>query len=345
MYRFDSDYVEGCHPSLLKRLVETNEEQHIGYGRDKYCRAAAEKIRNTLRRPDAHVHFLIGGTQTNTTLIAHCLRPWESPICCQSGHINAHETGAVESRGIKIYALPAHDGKLKAEELRAFLAKKRGQEAPEHETDPRLVYLSQPTETGSLYSKQELESIREICDQYDLNLMVDGARLGFALASPANDVPWEDLGRLCDLLYIGGTKMGALFGEAAVIFREDLNRNFRFSVKQNGGMLAKGRLLGLQFDTLFTDNLYEKIGEHGDRLALKLRKAAEDLGYGFASSSPTNQQFLLLRKEEMDLLEQDFAFEASPYDEKYYSVRFCTSFATKEEAVDQLIHALKTLRN
>lgn len=342
--RFDTDYIEGCHPRILERLAETNWIQEPGYGNDAFCASAAERIRMALERGDVAVHFVPGGTQANVTVISHALRPYEGVLSATTGHINGHETGATEARGHKVLPLPAVEAKITAEQVKAYLAHYQAMPDPEHEIAPKMVYLSQPTEQGTLYSKVELEAFRAVCDQYDLYLFIDGARLGYALATPQNDVTLADLARLCDAFTIGGTKVGAMFGEAIVIAHPAIARDFRYSIKQNEGMLAKGRYLGLQFDTLFTDDLYLKNGRHAIALADRLRDALAALGIPFLSDSPTNQIFPILPRHEVEALEQRHAFERwEDVDADHIAVRFVTSWATRSENLDVLIQDLKEI--
>lgn len=341
MIRLNCDYLEGAHPAIMERLLKTNMEQTPGYGTDDFCLSAAEKIRRACCAPEAEIHFLVGGTQTNTTVIAALLRPHEGVFSADSGHINTHEGNGVESTGHKVLPLPAHDGKLRAEDMeRAYLAW-RDDSAWEHIVKPGMVYISQPTETGTLYTKAELTALRAVCDRYRLPLYVDGARLAYALGAEENDLSLAELAALSDVFYIGGTKAGALFGEALVIPRPGLLDGFRSLMKQRGALLAKGRLLGLQFDVLFTDDLYLRIGEHADRLAKRIRDGFRQKGCPFMCESPTNQQFPILSLEDIARLGQEFAFEDfGPVDEKHRVCRFATSWATTEEQVDALLRAI-----
>ena len=341
MIRFECDYTEGAAPELLQRLIETNYEQTPGYSEDVYCDSAREKIRTACDAPDAAVHFLVGGTQTNTTVLSAALRPHQGAISPSGGHISVHESGAIENTGHKVLVIPAADGRLTAEMVDTYCRSHWDDPTFEHMVQPGLVYISLPTENGLLYSKRELEALRKVCDQWDLYLYVDGARLGCALAAEDNDLTLADLYRLTDAFYIGGTKMGALFGEALVIRSDALRRDFRYLIKQRGGLLAKGRLLGVQFDTLFTDELYLRIGRHAVSQAMRIRDAFRAHGCEFLYDSPTNQQFPILTNEVLAELGKEFAY--SPWekvDENRTAVRFCTSWATKAEDVDTLIAAL-----
>ena len=294
MIYFQCDYEEGCHPAILKRLNETNLEQTVGYSMDPYCASAREKIKKAIARSDADVHFLVGGTQTNMTVIAAALKPWQGAICADTGHIACHETGAVEATGHKVLALPSEDGKITAEQIEETVKKHYADGSHEHIVQPGMVYISFPTESGTLYSKQELTDIYAVCKALDIPLFVDGARLGYGLQSPACDVTLPELANLCDVFYIGGTKCGALFGEAVVILKESLKKDFRYMIKQRGGMFAKGRLLGIQFDTLFTDGLYEAICGEAVKKAMTLREAFLAKGISMYGSSMTIQQFPIL---------------------------------------------------
>ena len=268
MYLFQSDYLEGCHPAVLQKLTETNMEQHPGYGTDEHCAHAADMIRDAFACPDAAVHFLVGGTQVNATVIGAALRPYEGVLSADTGHINVHETGAIESHGHKVLALPNHDGKINADQIRKAVAI---QGNDEHIVKPGMVYISISTEFGTLYSLDELKAIYAACRELGLYLYIDGARLGYALTSPSNDIKPEDLPKCCDAFTIGGTKVGALFGEALVITSDSLNRDFRYMIKQGGGMLAKSRLLGVQFEALMENGLYFTIAGTAVEKAMRIR--------------------------------------------------------------------------
>ena len=344
MYLFNSDYLEGAHPLILKALTDTNLIQTPGYGTDDICRAAAEKILAACEKPDSFVHFLVGGTQTNMTVISAFLKPWEGVISADTGHINVHETGAVESTGHKVLALPGSNGKISACQIEACVSAHMADGDREHTVKPAMVYLSQSTELGTLYSMAELTQISGICRKYGLKLFVDGARLAYALACGENDVTLKDLARLTDAFYIGGTKCGALFGEALVISSPELSEHFRYMIKQKGGMLAKGRLLGVQFGTLFTDRLYEKVGAHGIRLADRLRAALSENGYRLFAESPTNQLFPIFSARQLEALQKEFSFTLWQKFDDGAAVRICTSWATDEKAVDRLIDMLRELK-
>ncbi len=338
MIRFESDYLEGALPEIMARLLETNTEQTPGYGEDSYCAGAAALIRTRCRAPGADVHFLVGGTQANMTVITAALRPHQAVIAADTGHISVHESGAVEATGHKIITLPSPDGKIGAAQVERVVKAHWDDATHEHQAQPAMVYISQPTENGTIYSRRELAGISRVCRENGLLLFVDGARLGTALVAPGNDVFLPDLAALCDVFYIGGTKLGALFGEAVVITHDALKRDFRYIVKQRGGMFAKGRLLGLQFETLMTDGLYEKTAEREVALALRLRRAFEEKGWPLLYDSPTNQQFPIAHDEALDMLSEKYSFsEWARIDEGRRAVRFCTSWATRPEDVDRLI--------
>ena len=344
MYLFHNDYSEGCHPKVLERLVQTNLEQTPGYGEDHYCAAAAEKIRALCGDDSLHVHFLVGGTQTNLTVIAAALRPHQAAVGAASAHINVHETGAVEATGHKVLALPSADGKITAAQVEQTVAAHRASDSFEHEAQPKLVYISNPTELGTLYSLAELEALHDTCRKLGLYLFLDGARLGYGLTAQGNDVTMADLARLCDVFYIGGTKVGALFGEAVVIKNASIAEDFRYLIKQRGGMLAKGRLLGVQFDALFTDDLYFTISRQADCLADRIRQTLDTLGYPYLVGGVTNQIFPILPDGLLEALQKGFTFtEMERVDDSHRAVRFCTSWATTEEAVDALCAELTRL--
>ena len=336
MYRFTNDYSEGAHPSILKALADTNLEGNLGYGYDPHCEHAAALIRCKIGRPDADVHFLVGGTQTNTTCICAFLRPHEAVIAASSGHVCVHETGAIEATGHKCVAMPAAaGGKLTPELVRAAVEA----HTDEHMVKPRLVYVSNTTETGGVYTAAELRALRSVCDELGLLLYLDGARLAGALA--CGGASMEELGEVCDAFYIGGTKNGALFGEAVCILNPALKPDFRYIIKQHGGMLAKGWLLGIQFEELFTDGLYFEVGEHANGLAMRLKEGIAALGYPFGSDSPSNQQFPILPNRVLEKLEKDFHWEVNDRpDADHTQIRLVTSWATKPEAVEAFLTAL-----
>lgn len=344
MIQFQCDYNEGAHPRILERLIQTNLEQTVGYGEDHYCESARNVIKEVCGRADADVHFLVGGTQANATVISSVLKPYQGVVCAHTGHINVHETGAIEHGGHKVLAIPSKNGKLDADDLLKCIQDHYSEDGPEHTVQPGMVYISFSTETGTIYSLSEIRAIRHVCTEYGLPLFIDGARLGYGLASEGCDVTLKDIADLADVFYIGGTKQGALFGEAVVITNNDLKKDFRYCIKQNGGMLAKGRLLGIQFLTLFEDGLYFRLSEHAVSLALKIRDAFKAKGYPFIADSPSNQQFPILPDEVLEKLGKDFLFSIwQKTDEKHTAVRFCTSWATSPEAVDKLLNAIEAL--
>ena len=342
MIQFQCDYNEGAHPKVLQRLLDTNMEQTVGYGEDHYCETARQLIREACGNAQLQVHFLVGGTQTNTTVIAHLLRPHQGVVAAESGHIAVHETGAIEHTGHKVLALPATLGKITAEQVENLVVEHRADSSFEHTVQPGMVYISFPTEFGTLYSRSELEALHSVCQKYDLPLFIDGARLGYGLSSPVCDVTLADMAKFADVFYIGGTKVGALFGEAVVSKSERLMRDFRYSIKQHGGMLAKGRLLGLQFEALFTDNLYFDIANHAVSEALRIKTVLQELGINFLMESFTNQQFPILSNDVIERLNQSFCF--TPWqriDDTHTAIRICTSWATTSANVDTLIQALR----
>ena len=344
MIQFQCDYNEGAHPRILECLIQTNLEQTVGYGEDHYCESARNVIKEVCGRADADVHFLVGGTQANATVISSVLKPYQGVVCAHTGHINVHETGAIEHGGHKVLAIPSKNGKLDADDLLKCIQDHYSEDGPEHTVQPGMVYISFSTETGTIYSLSEIRAIRHVCTEYGLPLFIDGARLGYGLASEGCDVTLKDIADLADVFYIGGTKQGALFGEAVVITNNDLKKDFRYCIKQNGGMLAKGRLLGIQFLTLFEDGLYFRLSEHAVSLALKIRDAFKAKGYPFIADSPSNQQFPILPDEVLEKLGKDFLFSIwQKTDEKHTAVRFCTSWATSPEAVDKLLNAIEAL--
>lgn len=364
MIRFECDYTEGAHPQIMKRLMETNMEQTQGYGMDPHCEKAREYIKNVCQAPDADVHFLVGGTQTNTTVIAAALRPYQGVIAAQTGHINVHETGAIESTGHKVLALPSEDGTLTAKQIEQTMEAHFNDSDHEHIVQPGMVYISHPTENGTLYGKQQLEEISEVCKKYQIPLFVDGARMGYGLHSPKAELTLADFARLTDVFYIGGTKVGALFGEAVVITNNSLKKDFRYFIKQRGGMLAKGRLLGIQFETLFEpivcsssltidekmcgevaeDCLYNKISKHAIGLAMKIKEAFAEKGIKFLFDSYTNQQFPILNQKQYEYLKEKYAFCFwCKVDKEHSAVRFCTSWATDANAVALLIQDIKSM--
>ena len=341
MQHFDSDYMEGAHPLILEALVRTNLEKTAGYGTDPYCASAREKILAACGVEDGEVHLLIGGTQTNATVIKALLRPYEGVIAATTGHIALHEAGAIEASGHKVLTIPSLDGKISAEAVDEYIKAFRADEAWDHMVWPGMVYVSQPTEYGTLYSKAELEALSKVCHKWEIPLFVDGARLGYALASAESDVTLRDLARLCDVFYIGGTKCGAMFGEAVVIPRKGLIPHFFTTIKQQGALLAKGRMLGIQFDTLFTDDLYINIARQAVSEASRLREAFRAKGYEIYAESPTNQVFVALSAEQEAHLRTLTTFsEWERTADGRLVVRLATSWATRTEDIDELISKL-----
>lgn len=337
MLSFENDYSQGAHEKILERLVETNREAVSGYGSDHYTERAKEKIKAACGCPKAEVHFLVGGTQTNQNVIDAMLEGYEGVVAAKTGHVSQHEAGAIEYSGHKVLTISQKEGKIQAEELQKYLAGFFADENHEHMVFPGMVYISHPTEYGTLYSKSELEAISAVCGQYDIPLYLDGARLGYALASYETDVTLKDIARLCDAFYIGGTKVGALFGEAVVFTGDRAPKHFLTRIKQHGALLAKGKVLGIQFDTLFTDELYFNISRHAIDCAEEMKTIFEEKGYAFYLKSPTNQQFIILDNEKMEILKEKVKFSFwEPYDEKSTVVRFATSWATTKEELEAL---------
>ena len=337
MISFASDYLEGAHPSVMEALIRTNMEQLPGYGSDPYCERAKEKIRKACGTENAEVFFISGGTQTNMTVITSILRSYQGVVAAQTGHISVHEAGAIEAGGHKVITLPHHEGKISAGDLKDLLDRFYGDETYDHMVFPGMVYISHPTEYGTLYTLRELKEISEVCRENHLPLYMDGARLGYGLASLQTDVSLKDVAELCDVFYIGGTKVGALCGEAVVFSGMKAPDHFFTTVKQRGALLAKGRVLGVQFDALFTDDLYMKISRHAILMAEKLKDALREAGIPFFKDSPTNQQFVILENDMMEKLSSKVSFSFwEKYDETHTVVRFATSWATTEEQIDQL---------
>ncbi|MCQ4726802.1 aminotransferase class I/II-fold pyridoxal phosphate-dependent enzyme [Anaerotignum faecicola] len=344
MIRFECDYAEGAHPRVLELITETNFEQHPGYGTDIYCEKARGIIREMCGAPEAGVHFLVGGTQANTTVIAAALRPYQSVISAVSGHINGHETGAVEAAGHKVIPVESADGKINAEQIEEVYDDYMSDSNREHVTMPAMVYISNPMENGTVYTKKELEKISAACRKKGLFLFMDGARLAYGLTAEGNDMSLKDIAKLCDVFYIGGTKCGALFGEAVVITDKGMDRDFRYSIKQRGGMLAKGRLLGLQFIALLEGGLYFGLAANANRLAMKIKNAVKSKGWEFLYDSDTNQQFPIIPDEKLEKLGKKYTYTfIKKIDKDHTAVRFCTSWATKEEDVAALVKDIETV--
>lgn len=340
MISFTCDYNEGAHPSILDRLSETNFIQAPGYGEDSFCIAARERIRQAIDCPQADVFFLVGGTQTNATVIDAMTRHHEGVLAVETGHVAVHEAGAVEMSGHKVITLPACQGKMEAVTLHAYLERFYADPTSEHMVQPGIVYVSHPTEYGTIYSYSELEALHDVCRTFDLPLFVDGARLAYALGSTQTDITLPQLARLCDVFYIGGTKVGALCGEAVVFPQANAPRHFFSIVKQHGALLAKGRLLGIQFDTLFTDDLYLRLGQHAVKMAARLRSHFLSNGIPFYIDSPTNQLFPILTEKQMSRLRPDFLFEVwETLADGRAVTRFATSWATTPQQVEMLTNA------
>lgn len=340
MYSFRNDYSEGAHPDILKRLLDMNQCQNVGYGEDALCEHAKQMLKEKLQCEDCDIHFLVGGTQANLTVIAAALRPYEAVIAVDSGHINVHETGAVEATGHKVLIADSVDGKITPEGIRKAVHLHED----EHMVKPAMVYISNATEIGTIYHKEELTQIAAVCREYGLYLFMDGARMGAALAAEDNDVSFADLCTYCDVFYLGGTKNGALFGEAVVIVNDELKKDFRYMIKQRGGMLAKGWLLGVQFAALFEGNRYIEIAAHANRMAQKLQDAMEACGLPFFIKTTTNQIFPILPNMLIEELQKEYAFQVwEAMDETHTAMRFVTSWATEEKEVDRFIEFVNAL--
>ena len=337
MISFESDYIAGAHPKILENLVKTNFESLSGYGSDKYCKSAQEKIMAACGMDEGSVYFISGGTQTNAIVVSSLLKSFEGVISCKTGHIEAHEAGAVENTGIKVLDIEGKNGKIVPEILSQYVTDFYNDDNHEHMVFPGMVYISHPTEYGTLYSKSELKEIAEICRKFNMKLFLDGARLGYGLQSFNTDVTLKDIAQYCDAFYIGGTKVGALCGEAVVFTRDNTPPHFINFIKKKGALLAKGRLLGVQFDTLFTDELYFKISRHAIELAEDLKTIFNEKGYKFFIDSPTNQQFIILENAKMEELKQKVRFGFwEKYDDNHTVVRFATSWSTTKEDIDYL---------
>ncbi len=338
MIFFRSDYSSGAHPKILEALERTNFGHTDGYGEDSYCHQAAALLKKRIKSPNADVHFMVGGTQTNLTAIAAFLRPHEAVVAAKTGHICVHETGAIEATGHKVIHLATTDGKILPDQIEQVIL----EHEDEHMVKPKLLYISNSTEIGTIYSKKELIALRKKLDRHQMFLYMDGARLGTALTSWANkDLTLEDLPHLCDAFYIGGTKNGFLFGEALIILHPELKRDFRFIIKQRGGLLAKGRLLGIQFQTMFEDNLYFDLARETNKLAQRLKEGIEEKGFPFLIDSPTNQLFPIFSNSMVEKLEKDFFFYRwAPVDEQQTIIRLVTSFTTTAEDVNAFLKAI-----
>lgn len=341
MLHFENDYSEGAHPQVLQALIDSNLDPQSGYGADRFTDSAREKIRTACACPEADVFFLAGGTQTNRVVIDTMLAPWQGVLAATTGHIAVHEAGAIEAGSHKVLTLPGHDGKIDAGELRVYIDTFYSDANHEHMVYPGLVYISHPTEYGTLYTRQELSDIAAVCREQNLPLYLDGARLGYGLMSHGADLTLPDIAELCDVFYIGGTKVGALCGEAVVFTKRNLPPHFINQLKAHGALLAKGRLLGAQFDALFTDGLYESISRHAIDMAEKLKSLLHEKGYTFFLDSPTNQQFVILANDRLPALAENVVFSSfEPYDTNHTVVRFATSWATRPEDIDALSNFL-----
>ena len=344
MIRFNNDYNKPAHSEVIKAINDISDVSYPGYGLDELCEKAKARIKKYINKPEAEVHFLVGGTQTNFIVISSTLRSYQSVISADSGHISVHETGAIENTGHKVETVTGKEGKLTAAQVREVAENYKISGMKEHITEPKMVYISFPTEFGTIYSKKELEDISAVCKEYGLYFFVDGARLSYGLAAEGNDVTMEDLANLTDVFYCGGTKCGAMFGEAVVITNKELMTGFRSYMKQNGALLAKGWLLGAQFNALFENGLYFNIAEFAVKYAMKIKKAFMDKGIKAYIESPTNQQFVILTQTQMDKLSDKYAFEyEGRYDENSHIVRFCTSWANTEDEVNELVGDIEKL--
>lgn len=337
MVSLDCDYNNGCHPAILRRLAETNDKKSKTYGYDEWTESAKAKIREASDDPDAQIRFLVGGTQTNATVIDSLLQSYEGVVAVQTAHINSHEAGAIEFTEHKVITIPGHDGKMDPKELEQYMNEFLDDANSEHSVYPGMVYITFPTELGTLYTKDELTELYELCQKYHLPLYIDGARLGYGLMSPENDITLPYLAHHCDVFYIGGTKVGALCGEAVVFTHNNAHPHFFNIVKQHGALMAKGRVVGLQFETLFTDNLYFEISKHAIDMAMQVKQIFKEAGYPFLVDSPTNQQFVILPNEELPHLSQNILFETwGKVDPTHTACRFVTSWATTKEEIEEL---------
>lgn len=342
MYSFKNDYSEGAHPRILETLLRTNLEQSEGYGKDTYCEQAEKLIKDKLNNQEVDVHFISGGTQTNLIAISSFLRPYEAVISANTGHIYVNESGSIEATGHKVIPIDVKDGKLRKEDILSVLTKYNN----EHVVKPKLVYISNSTEIGTIYTKSELENLSQVCKENNLILFMDGARLGSAITCRENDLTLEDISKLTDIFYIGGTKNGALLGEALVICNKNLQDDFRYNLKQKGAMLAKGRLLGIQFIELFKDDLFFEIGKHENDMADILREGINNLGYDFFVNSPSNQIFPILNNSVLNELEKYYGFSIwEKIDENRSAIRLVTSFATKKEVCEEFIKVLARIKS
>lgn len=336
MLHFECDYTRGCHPEIMRRLAETNMMSTTGYGEDEFCESARAKIRAAIGNENAAVWFCVGGTQTNATVIASLLKPWEGVIAANTGHVNGHEAGAIEHNGHKVITLPHDNGKIRVGALSAYLKGFYADEAWRHIARPGMVYISFPTEYGTVYSQRELDEIHAVCREYKIPLFIDGARLGYGLCADGGDVTLESLAKSCEVFYIGGTKVGALFGEAVVFADKEMCPDFFTAMKQQGAVLAKGRLLGVQFDTLFTDDLYLKISRNAVDRAAELKNILRRKGYRFHIDSQTNQVFPIISNEKLCQLKELVNLSIWEPHKDGWVIRLCTDWATSEDEIKEL---------
>lgn len=341
MLYFSCDYAEGCHPKLLEALTRTNMVSTPGYGEDDFCRSAKEKIRSYINCPNADIYFLVGGTQTNQLVIDSMLSNFDGVVSAKTGHVACHEAGAIEYSGHKVLEIPGYEGKMHAEDLKKYLKDFYDDANHEHMVNPGMVYISYPTEYGTVYSKKELEAISSICNEYNIPLFLDGARLGYGLACPKADLSMEEIAKLVDVFYIGGTKVGALMGEAVVFTKDNTPKHIITQIKQHGALLAKGRLLGVMFDALFTDNLYMEISQNAIDCAEIIKKDLKEKNYDFFIDSPTNQIFVVMENNKLKELSKELAYGFwEKYDEEHTVIRIATSWATEKTAVEALLKLL-----
>lgn len=342
MLRFNCDYAEGAHPLILERLLTTNSEQSETYGLDTHSESARSHIRKLCEAPQADVHFISGGTQANLTVISFLLRPYQGVVAASTGHVNVHETGAIEATGHRVLPIDSTDGKISAEGLRKLCEAHYNDRDAEHTVQPGMVYISHPTENGTSYALKELREIRSVCDEFSLPLFLDGARLGYGLTAEGADITLRDIAALCDIFYIGGTKVGAMFGEAVVIANTAIQKDFRYHMKARGAMLAKGRMLGIQFEVLFENGLYFEISKHATDLAARLKKGCADCGLGFLYETSANQLFPIMPNSVIKTLQEKYIFFPwEAVDAEKSAVRLCTSWCTKSENVDAFIADLQ----
>lgn len=341
MIFLNCDYNEGCHPKILERLVETNFDQCLGYGDDKYSKHARELIKKSLGTDDCDIYFLVSGTPTNVAALNQILKPYQAVMAPDTAHINVHETGMPEACGHKILTFPNQNGKITIEQIDEFMRQRNFEAVVEHSVEPKLVYITYPTEIGTLYTKKELEDLHAYCKKNDLYLYLDGARLGYGLTAEDGDITFEDIAKNCDMFYIGGTKCGALLGEAMVIMNDELKKGFRYVIKQTGQLLAKGRAAGIQFETLFTDNLYIDICANANAQACRVRDKLKEKGIEFLYETSTNQQFPIVPNSFLEATKDEYVFDKTKIiSDDLSAIRICTSWATKDENIDKLIEII-----